>query len=523
MQISDLLESFKVNIFPEQENSLFAREASERPGMLYPVLLAMDLESQINCIKSSHIFKNAFIDLINLEQIPQAILDHQTGTVLPFDEKSRYPNENNQKYTIIMNMKYALENNSVYYNVYAWNRFYTDQFNKLLNDHVYYIYKCRKTDLHYHKYNKQEPNYNNVSLLNVIIKYLVHKAWLKDDDVDADQAQRDMCALKRECKEITYCALEKDIESLYFKDNGEVDQFIHYAIGLVDMDDFEDDVKIRNVIRQDIDKNVDILVEKLSTYTLTEIYRNGCANLSINLLTNHSDLFSRNEVSYGMYSRSLASVDFYYQKEEYVTSDCDVKFCVQAHRKNLTVNINSLNGSFPNITELPGYFGSNFLYAPKGSMLSLPDFPNVTSIGDSAFYNMSLASIKFGKMDSLTYIGNQFCTSLVTESLELQDFKNVKSIGSYFCKSLMADRVDMRGMNNVNRIGSYFMADMITDELDMPTFTLLTEIGPHYFQDSIIKDKRAKLAVQSNYPHFKKVLNFYFGEEDSDSLGLSPS
>jgi hypothetical protein len=378
--LADLLESYKVKIVPIQKRSTFAKETSERPALLYPVLLAMDVKQQINCIKSSSIFQNAFIDLIILEQIPRAIIDHDKKTVLPFDSNSKYkyPNGNGEKYTIVLNMKYVVENELIYYRADTWHGKYTDKFNKLMEKFTYYIYDI--TD---------EYPIDDYHLGRFVSKYLIHRIWTGEDNAQE---------LKRECKEFFYSELEGDIYRLeHLADSSDSDDdgvgeddnirgfcFASYLTNKLRISDTKglNCDKIRNIVREHIDRNLNIFVDKLSNYDLPDMYKTyRKGRLCLNLTSNHYELFghvSKDDI----YTKKLANVDYYYQKEEYVKSNiCSVYISNRPYDNNANVKLGKLNGTFINVSDLPdGGSRPCSLYDKQKS--ELPNFPNCISFRD---------------------------------------------------------------------------------------------------------------------------------------------
>lgn len=372
MQLSDLLEDFKIYNTPEQKMSKFAKEASEMPALLYPILLAMDIKAQINCIKSSFVFQNAFIDLINLEQIPQAIIDHNNRTVFPFDVNTKYPTGNSEKYTVILNMKHVVENDLIHYRGNSWGSMYSNKFDELLKNDTYYIFIA-----------DDEYPVDNNHLISLIEKYLLRKLWNGEDELHK---------LKKECKELFYAELEGDIESInimnarnnedeeYDDDGASVREyyFTDYLTSELDITDFErsNHDEIRTVVRRHIDKKLNGLVEKVSNYGLSDMYgRYKKGRLCINLTADHYKVFDRVSKD-DIYTKKLANVDYYYQKEEYV-KDCSVYVSSRPYDNNVNVNLGKLNGTFPNIVALPDGFGSKIPFVLGGPRFVLPNFPNV--------------------------------------------------------------------------------------------------------------------------------------------------
>jgi hypothetical protein len=483
-----------VKIMPIQNKSKFAKEASERPGVLYPMLQAMDVRHQIKAIKSSSIFKNAFIDLIIYEQIPRVIIDHDNKTVFPFDEDSRYSNGNSENYTIILNMKYIIKNSLYTYVPNCQNRrngTYTDKFKELLRKYAYYCYSlyddscdddCDDDYGYYDDIGSDE--FGKSSLISAITKYLVSKAWAGEDD-DQEYSARD---LRKTCRSIFYLSLEDDIGDLeyyYTKGKtigGRMCRFNKFAAELgidlrISKDDrvnmnIDDKLKeIEMACENDIDKKVSIMVEELRDYELSDVYKNHSKkNLSVNLLHDDGWLFHKSPLE-DILPEKLAKVYYYYQKEEYVKSDiCKLDIAIPSSH-HVGININNLNGSFPNVNELPDDFGASLVFMTRTSNLKLPDFPNVTTIGSNAMSSLILNSITFGKMDKL------------------------KTIGDNFCDSSTAEIIDLQGLENVETICNRFLYKVTTCKILFPPFFLLKKIGNEYAKRASIGHEESGLDV----------------------------
>jgi hypothetical protein len=360
MELEDLLEKFRTKITPDQNRSIFAKETSMVPALVYPILQAMSVKEQINCIKASHIFKNAFIDLINLEAIPQAILDHQTGTVLPIDEDSVYPNSEGQKYTIIKNMKYIVENKSFTYRTFSDMTLYSHKFRDLLQKYTYCNATVIRDDL-------DDDDCCGVKLMRTIVDYLVNKIWTISGDVEKREQYRlkEFAAeLKRACKEIFYSELDHDISSLeYLEDlnNNEeehsideitmMSDFIEHAtrLGIEEFDSSMYD-EIRTIMRQDIDRKTDILVEKLSNYTLSDLYADKDGVFGLNLISEYPLLFTETTEPSDLLdlaTLSLAKVDYYFQHGEYVNPNICNVFMTPIPG----IDVCSVYGIFPHIKD----------------------------------------------------------------------------------------------------------------------------------------------------------------------------
>jgi hypothetical protein len=349
MKLTKLLDTFKVDIVPVKKGSKDAEDMSTMPGMVYPMLLAMDVKGQISAIKASSSFKNAFIDLIKLEAIPQVIIDHQAGTVLPFDEDSRYPSGNSERYTIIKNMKYIVENNSIKYKIFLDPRLYSHQFKELLRKYAYF------STNHTHGHTK-----GNTKLMQTIIDFLAHKVWNDENKLHE---------MKRGIKNIFYSELDLGISSLetlehmsqnqylYEKRASEMPtDFIDYATELgIEAFNTANYDEIRRVVRQDIDVKLDALVKKLNKYKLEDMYVNKNGMLDINLISGYPflfndedyyEFFNQDEVlKYYRTDPNIAKVDYYFQHEECVKSSiCNVNMSPV-----LGMTVDRLYGIFPNI------------------------------------------------------------------------------------------------------------------------------------------------------------------------------
>jgi hypothetical protein len=467
MTLTSLLETFKVKVVPDQRKSSLTKKTPGGSDLDYTMLLNMSVKDQIICILQSPRLQNAFIDLIKTKKIPQAIIDHQERTVLPFDGDCRYPCGKNERYTIIMNMKYIFENELITkHEITPVSSFYTTEFNDLLKKYAYYKYNTNRISI----------SNNKTKLISIIINYIMHRMWSeKHEGLLADNVHK----LKNDCRELFYSDLDKDIEE-YFSDyvsdfdtvsedmeEPSINYFHDYLtkLGLTSVR-YEMRLGIRKIVRQDIDNKIDALVEKLKKYTYADVFAFG-KKFEVNLLTNHSSLFEHT-TQHNVSPKKYASLYYYFQNEKYVDSDiCHVDISSPFPTRP-TVNINKLNGSFPNITALPSEFGTE-LSLHIESELKLPDFPNLTTIGDDVLHGLRAKSIEFGKMNKLTTIRDNFCKSVHVENIDLQGLKKVKTIGSCFLCNI-----------NVRKI-------------DMPPLPLLKDIGPDFLEYAIIKDKNSKL------------------------------
>jgi hypothetical protein len=146
-----------------------------------------------------------------------------------------------------------------------------------------------------------------------------------------------------------------------------------------------------------------------------------------------------------------------------------VDFSMIMYSAELTATINELKGSFPNITEFPIHLGSDLTFISKSSNLKMPDFPNLTTIGNNVLFSgcLSLTSITFGNMDKLT------------------------TIGTNFCRGIRADCIDLQSMKNVKIIDKSFLRTIITKTIMLPSFSLLEDIGPYWLEDASIEDEDA--------------------------------
>jgi hypothetical protein len=316
MTLKDLLNSFKGVATPK--NSKFCDAFS--CNLIYPLLLDMNIEEQINLIKSAPIFQNAFIDLINHELIPRATIDHQAGTVLPFDKDSKYPNGKNQKYTIIRNYRYIDKELEEFYRIRDYGaEEYSDQFNGLL--------------LRYAYYNKIHYDYDDYSydpeLMTSICNYIVRKMWAGEDNGNK---------LKEKLKEMFYSGLEDSIDyledckydylsidELKESNDDHIVPFFNMAdkLGIKEFK-VSDYGKIRTVFQNHINQNIDKLVKALSSYTLSDLYKNKEDGVFILNLIEYTNIIvkdSKKAVKALIRSGKFANVDFYFQKEEYTKTE----------------------------------------------------------------------------------------------------------------------------------------------------------------------------------------------------------
>jgi hypothetical protein len=446
MKLTPLLRSFKVNI----EST---KKPSDSSDLEPSTLLNMSVKKQIEKIKSSPSLQNAFIDLINLEQVPQAIIDHQTGTVLPFDKDSRYPICNGENYTVVLNMKYAVENELFNYIKFWGEREFTSRFLKLLKKHTYYAYRFNEVDA------------CNIYLLGIICNYLAKKIWNRKDgdstndprhnsNSESSASEDNLNKLKKECKRLFYSDLDEDIASLelpkgeiLFEENHDIKNrffaYVNFLSGLgIKIPNDPSIKKIRDAIRKQIDKKVDNLVNILRNYNLSDLHKDKRDMLELNLLNTCPMLFGEKNKHIDHNTYESAQVDYYYQNEEYVKSSiCNVNMSLVGW---YTFAVNSLNGNFPNVTKLPDYFGSkDFDQIALTTELKLPDFPNLTTIGDYAFNDVQLKSISFGDMHNLTTIGNKFLYSANVGYIDLQELKNAKDIGKSFLRKITTKKIVM--------------------------------------------------------------------------------
>jgi hypothetical protein len=463
MTLKDLLLSFKRMNETTEDMVHFYRKHS---GPLHSSLLNASIKKQINYILSSHVYKNAFIDLIIDKKIPQAIIDHQKGTILPFDQNSEYPNDNGQKYTIILNMKYVVENELINHETCPTSESFTTKFNHLLKNFGYFKYGFYSD--------------RNSNLIRVVSNYIIRKMW--NGKYDANK-------LKEECKELFYSDLDKNIYSLDEPEDGSASKdssyifedtsgFLDYVASLgIEILDTSNYKEIRTAVRQHIDMELDDFVEALRNYTYNDIFKHEKV-FNINLLTNHFWLFSiprvNNFSSKKVTFKKGANVDYYYQNEKYVNSRiCSVNM-VGPMRASSRTTINTINGSFPKVTELPNSFGAELRLTMR-SKFKLPDFPNVTTIGENALSNLRADSLEFGKMDKLT------------------------TIGSDFCQSLYANRIDLRGLKNVITVGDNFLYNVTAKTILLPPFSLLEDSGNSYFRDRETKVNESRLKAITEF------------------------